>query len=147
MPLYHNDDETNECEPSPQPNSNVLRLDHFCKQVLLILHVINEKEATAATRFIKTPYRSSEKAIYYRDHIIGMFAGQKIALVQTRPGRFCEQLTWKRHFKVSQRHSTLSELVYAMLMIVKSIDLVMSLYFSSDSYLTSEILNLVVIRL
>ena len=91
MPLYYNDDETNECEPSPQPNSNVLRLDDFCKQVLLILHVVNEKEATAATRFIKAPNRSSGKAIYYRDHIIGMFAGKKIALVQTRPGGFCEQ--------------------------------------------------------
>ena len=90
MPLY-NYDEVNVCEPSPQPNSNVLELDYFCEQVLLILHVVNEKEAMAATRFIKAPNVSSGKAIYYRDHIIGMFAGQKIALVQTQPGSYCQE--------------------------------------------------------
>ena len=90
MPRY-NYDEANVCEPSPQPNSNVRKLEKFRHQILLILHVVNEKEVTAATSFIKAPNGSSEKAIYYRDHIIGMFAGQKIALVQTQPGGYCQE--------------------------------------------------------
>ena len=53
--------------------------------------MVNEKEAMAATRFIEAPNGSSGKAIYYRGHIIGMFADKKIALVQTRPGGYCQE--------------------------------------------------------
>ena len=63
----------------------------FCEEVKLMLHVVNEKEFNAATTYITAPNKPDKaqgNAVYAEGYIIGIFAGQKVALVQTRSGGY-----------------------------------------------------------
>ena len=61
----------------------------FCKEINVIIHVVNEYEFGAATTYITAPNGSDGNGIRFCGHVLGMFAGQKVALVQTRPGADC----------------------------------------------------------
>ena len=61
----------------------------FCKEINVIIHVVNEYEFGAATTYITAPNQSDGNSICFLGHVLGMFAGQKVALVQTRPGADC----------------------------------------------------------
>ena len=67
-------------------------LKNFCNEVKFMLHVVNEKEFIAATTYITAPITALDEknhAVCVNKYTIGMFAKQKVALVQTRPGRNC----------------------------------------------------------
>ena len=69
-----------------QENLSENDLKNFCNEIKLMLHVVNEKEFIAATTYITAPNKTEGNAVRVDEYTIGMFAGQKVALVQTRPG-------------------------------------------------------------
>ena len=75
-------------KPDPPP-AEEKELKSFCKEINVIIHVVNEYEFGAATTYITAPNQSDGKGIRFRGYVLGMFAEQKIALVQTCPGADC----------------------------------------------------------
>ena len=73
----------------PDQPADEKKLKLFCKEINVIIHVVNEYEFGAATTYITAPNRSDGNGIRFLGHVLGMFAGQKVALVQTRPGADC----------------------------------------------------------
>ena len=73
------------------PPAEEKELESFCKEINVIIHVVNEYEFEAATTYITAPNRSDGNGIRFHGHVLGMFAKQKVAvaLVQTRPGADC----------------------------------------------------------
>lgn len=61
----------------------------FLKEINWIIHVVNEHEFKAATTYITAPNQTDGNGVHYHGHILGMFAGIKVALIQTDPGSQC----------------------------------------------------------
>ena len=76
-------------KPDPLPVEEEKELKSFRKEINVIIHVVNEYEFGAATTYITAPNQSDGNGIRFRGYVLGMFAGQKVALVQTGPGADC----------------------------------------------------------
>ena len=71
------------------PPAEEKELKSFCREINVIMHVVNEYEFEAATTYITAPNENDGNGIRFRGHVLSIFAEQKVALVQTRPGADC----------------------------------------------------------
>ena len=60
----------------------------FIRDIKLIIHVINPREIIAATTYITAPNSDKGNTVRVGKFLIGTFAGQKVAVVQTRMGGY-----------------------------------------------------------
>ena len=81
---------SNDYKPVQPEKENLSERDlkKFCNEVKLMLHVVNDNEFIAATKYITGPNKTEGNAVRVDEYTIGMFAEQKVALVQTHQGGF-----------------------------------------------------------
>lgn len=90
IPKYTDAGDERTIDPPPQDSPEFKKLQKFCDEVEIILHVVKDG-LRAAARYMDPPNQYYNKAINFPvpSMVIGMFAGKKTALVQTLPGNKC----------------------------------------------------------
>ena len=108
-----------EVDTRPDDRNQLDELHSFASQVEIIIHTVNDEEASAVLGVMEKPTSSFSKPVNFDvvpfKFVLGMFGGYKAAQVKTRMGDDCEEVLNEALDKFSNVHAVLAVgIAYAM---------------------------------